>query len=83
MDKDSRTPEQVLREDYLALPPGAIVGFETQYRGCVVQNPGEYQITATYSAQDLNVSKVRSVPGKADQIVTGQFHSEPSTFHVR
>ena len=82
MGSDSRTPEQVLREDYLALPPGAMVGFETQYDGCDVENPGAYQITATYSAQDLNVGKVRQVAGKADQIVTGQLHSTPATFRV-
>ena len=79
---DSRTPDQILREDYLVLSPGAMVGFESQYDGCNVENPGAYQITATYSAQDLNVGKVKQVAGKADQIVTGQFESAARAFRV-
>jgi hypothetical protein len=36
---DPRAPEQILREDYLRLLPGGIVGFESQYDGCVVRYP--------------------------------------------
>jgi hypothetical protein len=35
--KDPRSPEQILREDFLRFPPGGIVGYEDQYRGCVVK----------------------------------------------
>lgn len=80
---DPRTPEQILREDYLRLPPGAIVGLESQYSGCTVRYPGIYEINATYSAQDLNLGKVRLFAGRTEEIVTGQIHSEPSKFRVR
>lgn len=80
---DPRTPEQILREDYLRLPPGGIVGFESQYRGCAVRYPGIYEINATYSAQDLNIGKVRLLADKTEEIATGQFHSETSKFRVR
>jgi len=82
-ENDPRTPEQILREDYLLLGPGGIVGFESEYDSCVVKHPGNYQITATYSAQDLNLGKVRLLADKADEIVTGQFHSAASAFRVR
>ena len=80
---DSRTAEQVLNEEYLLLPPGALVGFETQYYGCVVKYPGTYQVTAVYSGRGLHYDKVRQIADKADQIVSGEFSSEPKTFRVR
>jgi hypothetical protein len=81
---ESRTPEQVLREDYLLLAPGAMVGIEAEFStGCVIGNPGTYEATVVYSAQDMNVNKVKEVAGKPDEIVTGQFYSAPSRFRVR
>jgi hypothetical protein len=80
---DPRTPEQILREDFLRLTPGGIVGFESQYWGCAVRYPGIYEIDVTYSAEDLNIGKVRNLAGKTEEIVTGQIHSEPSKFRVR
>jgi hypothetical protein len=80
--KDPRTPEQVLGEDFLRLSPGGIVGYEDQYRGCVVKNPGTYQITATYCACDLNTGKVRAVEQTASQIVMGKISSTPARFRV-
>ena len=81
---ESRTPEQVLREDYLLLPPGGMVGVEAQFfTGCVVRNPGMYEATAEYSAQDMNVNKVKQVAIKPQQIVTGQFYSLPQRFRIR
>ena len=79
---DSRTAEQVLSEDYLLLPPGALVGFESQYRGCVVKYPGTYQVTAEYWG-GFDYNKVRQIADKGDQIVSGKFSSEPTTFRVR
>ena len=81
---ESRTPEQVLREDYLLLAPGAMVGIEAEFfTGCVIGNPGTYDATAVYSAQDMNVNKVKEMAAKPDEIVTGQFYSTPSRFRVR
>jgi hypothetical protein len=67
----------------LRLAPGGIVGFESQYNGCVVKYAGDYEITATYTAQDLNIGKVRLLDDKTVAIVSGQFHSEPLIFRVR
>jgi hypothetical protein len=79
---DARTPEQVLREDYLLLPSGGIVGREWE-DDCVGKYSGTYQITGTYAAQDLNIAKVRLLVDKADAIVVGRIESEPITFRVR
>jgi hypothetical protein len=81
--KDPRTPSQILQEDYLRLPPGGIVGYEDQYRGCVVKYAGTYRITATYCACDLNTAKVMSDAEHGSQVVTGEFKSKPWTFRVR
>jgi hypothetical protein len=81
---ESRMPEQVLHEDYLLLPPGAMVGFQAPFfTGCVVRNPGIYRAQVVYSAQDMNVNRVKQVAAKPDEIVTGQFYSAPSKFRVR
>src|ERR1039458_513274 len=79
---ETRTVEQILREDFLRLAPGGIVGFESQYNGCVVKYPGDYEITATYTANDLK-GKVRLLNDEGDPIVSGIFHSKPLTFRVR
>jgi hypothetical protein len=78
---DSRTPEQILREDYLLLSPGEIIGFESQ-DDCV-ENSGTYRISATYAAQDLNINKFRLLADKAEAIVFGHLQSKPSTFRIR
>jgi hypothetical protein len=78
---DARTPEQILREDYLLLSAGELIGFEWEY-DCVKKYSGTYQITATYAAQDLNINKVRLLADKADAIVVGRFQSKPLTFRV-
>ena len=81
--RPSRTLDQAIREDYLVLSPGAIVGFEKKYatgdsKDCVVIYPGRYEVTATYSGQVLNVAKVED-----GNLVTGSVLSEPSKFRVR
>lgn len=81
--KDPRTPSQILQEDYLRLPPGGIVGYEDQYRGCVVKYAGTYRITATYCACDLNTAKVMSEAEHGTQVLTGELESKPWTFRVR
>jgi hypothetical protein len=78
--KDPRAPEQILQEDFLRLPPGGIVGYEDQYRGCVVKNSGTYQITATYCACDLNSGKARSAE---QSVFIGKINSKPTKFRVR
>lgn len=82
-EKDSRTPEQILREDYLPLQPADIVGYEDEYNGCVVKHPGPYQIVATYLAFDLNIEKVKLLTENAAQVANGSVTSKPLTFHVR
>jgi len=37
---ESRTPKQILQEDFLRLPPGGIVGYRDEYRGCVIAHAG-------------------------------------------
>jgi len=80
---ESRSPKQILQEDFLRLPPGAIVGYQFRYKGCVVAHPGKYQVVATYCACDLNTGRVRSIDEYANQIVTGELHSKPWAFSVR
>ena len=80
---ESRTPEQILREDYFLLPPGGFVGFETEFTGCVVKNSGLYQAQATYSAQDVNIEKVRQVAGNPYHVAIGQIQSGLIKFRVR
>jgi hypothetical protein len=79
---ESRSPKQILQEDFLRLPPGAIVGYQFQYWGCVVAHPGKYQVIATYCACDLNTGRVRSIEEYANQIVTGELRSKPWAFRV-
>lgn len=80
---DSRTPKQILEEDFLRLPPGGIVGYREEYRGCVIAHPGRYQITATYCACDLNTSVVKPSVEEPAKLVMGELTSKPSVFSVR
>lgn len=80
----SRSPEQILKEDFLYLPPGGMIGYEDQYRGCDVLNPGKYQISADYITADLNQDRVEhlSVDG-AGVLKRGTYSSAPLTFTVQ
>jgi hypothetical protein len=80
--RDSRTPKQILEEDFLRLPPGGIVDRE-EYHGCVIANPGGYQVTATYCACDLNTSVVKSSVQEPAKIVVGELRSKRWMFRVR
>jgi hypothetical protein len=80
---DSRPPKQILKEDFLRLPPGGIVGYRDQYRGCVISRPGRYQITATYCACDMNTALVESSVEEPAKLVMGHLTSKPHVFTVR
>jgi hypothetical protein len=80
----SRSPEQILKEDFLSLPPGGLIGYEDNYAGCEVVNPGQYEISAAYVAGDLNQDKVESLMmNDAGVLKRGTYHSAPMTFTVR
>jgi hypothetical protein len=69
---ESRTPQQILQEDFLRLPPGGIVGYRSEYRGCTIAHPGRYQVKATYCACDLNTRLVKSSVEEAAKVVAGE-----------
>jgi hypothetical protein len=84
--KPGRTPEEILKGDFILLPPGGLVGFETEYAGCDVRGPGrgKYKIVAyyytadearQYSSDELNV--------QGAHILTGRYKSAPFIFTVR
>jgi hypothetical protein len=80
----SRSPEQTLKEDFLYLPPGGMIGYQDHYRDCSVVNPGRYQISADYVAGDLNQGKVASLKmNGAGVLQIGTYHSETILFTVQ
>lgn len=79
---DSRTPEQILREDFVRLPPGGLVGFEEQYLECAVEHAGTYQIAAMYSPNDLNTHKIVPLSDERNSVLTERIYSKPFTFRV-
>jgi hypothetical protein len=81
--EDRRSPEQILREDYLLLSPEGLIGFEGDYEGCEAKYPGTYEIQASYSAQDSNLSRVLPLNEKGKVVLTGQVKSQPVTFSIQ
>jgi len=81
--KDSRTPEQILREDFVRLGRGELIGFEDVYRGCAIKYPGTYQLTAEYSANDFNIQTVEAVSDGKTSVLQGRIQSKAFTFRVR
>jgi hypothetical protein len=81
-DRINRSSEQILEEDFLLLPKAGIVGLEDNYPGCEVASPGEYEITATYSAQDLNMSKLPDQDTTGIRVLKGQIQSKPFRFRI-
>ncbi len=79
---DGRSAEQILKEDFMVLPPGAMVGFEDTYFGCVVSGPGVYEVSSEYSAQDYYMDQVIGVASKIP-VLQGQFRSSPVRFQVK
>jgi hypothetical protein len=80
----SRSSEQILKEDFLYLPPGGMIGYEDHYRGCDVLNPGQYQISADYVAGDLNQERVEHLNGDGASVLKhGTYRSTALAFTVR
>jgi len=80
---ESRSPEQILKEDFLPLQPGGFVGYEAKYHPCTVTDPGEYEIWVEYTTGDLSQSVVRSLVVNQKRVLDGKFKSPPVKFWVR
>jgi hypothetical protein len=78
---ESRSPQQIIEEDFILLPPGGIVGFRSGYGGCAVEHPGKYEMAAEYLAQDLNIEKIPKGT-KLGDVLTGRVASDPFRFRV-
>ncbi|HYM76468.1 MAG TPA: hypothetical protein VE377_10870 [Candidatus Dormibacteraeota bacterium] len=79
---DTRSPEQILKEDFVRLPPGDFVGFTDQYRECAVEYAGMYRISAMYSPNDLNTHKVVPLSDEKNSVLTERIYSKPFAFRV-
>jgi len=80
--RDRRTPEQILREDFVRLGKGELVGFEDVYNNCVVRYPGTYQMIAYYSASNFNTKVVSGLTDAKASVIEGRVQSKPFTFRV-
>jgi hypothetical protein len=80
---DSRTPEQILKDDYILFGPNQIVGFEDRYSRCAKYYPGKYEIVAKYSPSDLNQDRVRDLKTNNALVLSGTCRSDPVTFEIR
>ena len=79
-----RSAKQILKEDFLWLAPGGIVGFTGTYQGCAVKHEGSYELTATYCPCDLNTSNVQSAAKQeGTQIITKSIQSRPWSFRLQ
>jgi hypothetical protein len=80
---ESRSPEQILKEDFLRLSPGGLVGYEGEYKPCAVSNPGEYEIWVEYITGDLSQHLVRTLVVNHERVLDGKFKSMPVKYWVR
>ena len=84
IDPTGRSAKQILKEDFLWLAPGSIVGFSGNYQGCAVKHEGSYELTATYCPCDLNTSNVQSAAKEeGTPIITKSIVSKRWTFEVQ
>ena len=80
----SRSGKQLLKEDFLWLGPGGIVGFTGRYQGCAVKNGGSYELTAIYCPCDLNTGLAQSAAKQeGTELITKSIQSRPWTFTLR
>jgi len=75
---EPRTPEQVLKEDFILLGPSQVVGFEDRYSRCAKYYRGKYRIVAEYSASDLNQERVKSVEMNRALVLNGTYRTVPT-----
>jgi hypothetical protein len=80
---ESRSPEQILKEDFLPLRPGGFVGYEGTYQPCVISNPGEYEIWVEYVTWDLSQGLVRPLVFNRQRVLDGTFKSRPVKFWIQ
>ncbi len=85
---DSRSWEQIFKEDFLRLPPGALVGIEDDLTksppiGCVqpYQSVGKYEVVVVYSTKDRDKEKFGPML-QGERLLDGRYESTPSTFAI-
>ena len=83
LEKDSRSPEQILREDFVRLGTGEFVGMNDIYNDCTVKYAGTYEVRASYAANDFNTHIVTGIVDNNSQVLTGEVDSTPHKFRVR
>jgi len=81
--EELRSPEQILKEDFLPLRPGGFVGYEGKYQPCTISNPGEYEIWVEYITGDLSQRLVRPLVVKRQRVLDGTFKSTAVKFWIR
>jgi hypothetical protein len=81
--RESRSPEQILKEDFLPIQPGGFVGYEGTYQPCVISNSGEYEIWVEYETGDLHQGLVRPLVVHRQRVLDGKFKSTPVKFWIR
>jgi hypothetical protein len=80
----SRSAKEILKDDFLRLPPGGLVGFSGRYQGCAVKHEGSYEITATYCPCDLNTSNAQSAAKQeGTPTITKSIQSKPWSFRLQ
>jgi hypothetical protein len=80
---ESRSPDQVLKEDFLPIQPGGFVGYEGAYQPCAISSPGEYEIWVEYETGDLSQGLVRTLVVHRQRVLDGKFKSNPVKFWIR
>lgn len=76
-----RSPDEVLKEDFILLYPMQFVGMVAQYDSCNLGQPGAYEITARYVINKEEVGTVASL-GQSLQILSEDLHSSAVRFRV-
>lgn len=79
----SRTPKQVLEEDFMLLGPREMIGFEDTWSRCAKNYPGKYEITAEYCTCDLNQDRVKDLEVNRSLVLSGTYRSRPVSFEIR
>jgi hypothetical protein len=77
----ARSPEDILKEDFILLYPMQFVGVIAQYESCNIEHPGIYEITARYSIDKTKVEMLASLI-QSPQILDSAVKSSPIRFRV-
>lgn len=79
---DARTPSQLLDSEFMYLPAGRFIGWQTSVR-CPPTKQGKYRLQALYEPNNPYTLRVATLPQAQGRVLTNTIESQPIEVEIQ